>query len=330
MRRLLGVLLVLLGCCAVARAESGLSRETLPSAVLGRPFPYMVYLPDGYQKGDLRYPVLYLLHGAGGDEKDWAEAGGIKATADRMMRNGEIQPSIIVMPGCRACWWVDGAADKAETAFWTELVPDIRHRYRIIDGRAGRLIAGLSAGGFGAVRFAMRYPDRVAAVAALSPAVYADLPPDISSARVQSPFLGADGAFDPSAWRAQNYPSLIDGYFNQRQRVAFYLVSGDNDRFGIAFETMTLFKRLWDRQPALAELRIVDGDHTWDIWSKSIENAMRYLFRHAAHPAPALVAASAGRTEIAAAPRGSSSALGAPGGASAGAGSVHDDLSPIP
>jgi enterochelin esterase-like enzyme len=290
MRRLLGVLLLLLGACHAARAESVLTHESLPSGQLGRAFPFMVYLPDGYSRSDLSYPVLYLLHGAGGDEMAWSTEGGIKATADRMIRNGDIPPTIIVMPGCRGCWWVDGARDKAETAFWNDLVPAIEHRYRAIVERNGRLVAGLSAGGFGAVRFGMRYPDRIVAVAALSPAVYADVPPDISSARVQPPFLKADGSFDEAAWRARNYTSLIEGYLHQKRRVAFYLVSGDNDRFGIAFETMTLFKRLWPHQPQASELRIVDGDHSWTIWSKSIENAMRYLYRHCARPRPLVVA----------------------------------------
>lgn len=290
MRRLLGVLLVLLSACSAAHAESVLTHGNVPSATLGRPFPFMIYLPGGYSRGDLSYPVLYLLHGAGGDEMAWSTEGGIKATADRMIQSGDMPPSIIVMPGCRTCWWVDGARDKAETAFWSELVPAIQQRYRVIEGRSGRLVAGLSAGGFGAVRFAMRYPDRIAAVAALSPAVYADVPPDISSARVQPPFLRSDGSFDPAAWRTHNYTSLIDRYLHQKNRVAFYLVSGDNDRFGIAFETMTLFKRLWAHQPEASELRIVDGDHSWTIWAQSIENAMRYLYQHAARPRPALVA----------------------------------------
>lgn len=290
MRRLWGVLLVLLSVCSAAHAESTLTRETLNSAVLGRPFPFMVYLPDGYNRGDLNYPVLYLLHGAGGDEMAWSKEGGIKATADRMIRQGDIPPAIILMPGCRGCWWVDGARDRAETAFWQEFVPAVEQRYRVLAERNGRLLAGLSAGGYGAVRFAMRYPDRILATAALSPAVYADVPPALSSARTQPPFLRHDGSFDAAAWQARNYTSLIGKYLRQKERVAFYLVSGDNDRFGIAFETMTLFKQLWTQQPEETELRIVDGDHTWTIWSKSIENAMRYLFRHAARPRPTLLA----------------------------------------
>ncbi len=290
MIRLVGAVLVMIASCFGAIAESSLTRDSHRSLALGRDFPFVIYLPDGYARGDRRYPVLYLLHGAGGDEMAWEREGGIKATADRLMRSGEIPPSIIVMPGCIGCWWVDGAVDKAETAFWSDLVPAIQRRYRTIEEREGRFVAGLSAGGYGAVRFAMKYPERIAAAAALSPAVYAETPPAISSARVQPPFLRADGSFDEAAWKARNYTSLIDRYCRQKQRVAFFLVSGDNDRYGIAFETMTLFRQLYGHQPDLAELRIVDGDHSWAIWSKSIEAAMRYLFRHGGQTGPARMA----------------------------------------
>jgi len=296
MFRILSAFMVLLATCLTVEAESTLTREQHYSAALGRDFPFVIYLPNGYARNEQRYPVLYLLHGAGGDEMAWAKEGGIKATADRLMHGGEIPPSIIVMPGCRDCWWVDGAVDKAETAFWSDLVPAIERRYRTIEGREGRFVAGLSAGGYGAVRFAMKYPERIAGAAALSPAVYADTPPAISSARVQPPFLRPDGSFDDAAWKARNYTSLFDWYCRQKQRVAFFLVSGDNDRFGIAFETMTLFKRLYGHQPDLSELRIVDGDYNWAIWSKSIDMAMRYLFSHgvAKKPAPAQSVAERG------------------------------------
>ncbi len=258
--------------------------EALPSTALGRDMPYKVYLPDGYQGGRQHYPVLYLLHGAGGDERTWSELGHIREKADRLIASGEIPPSIIVMPGCPACWWVDGAKDKAETAFWSDLVPIIDMRYRTIETRGGRLLAGLSAGGYGAVRFALRYPDRIAAAAALSPAVYTESVPLQSAARIQPPFLAQNGQFDQAAWDAHNYPTLLDRYFAQSFRVPLYLVSGDNDKFGVAFETALLFKRMYERQPNQVELRVVDGDHSWKVWEATIDNAMRYVFQFADKP----------------------------------------------
>ena len=262
------------------------SEAFLPAA-LGHSMRYVVYLPDGYAGGQLHYPVLYLLHGAGGDERAWQDLGHIKEKADRLIASGVIPPAIIVMPGCPACWWVDGAKERAETAFWSDLVPLIDFRYRTIEAPRGRLIAGLSAGGYGAVRFALRYPDRIAAVAALSPAVYSELVPQFSAARAQPPFLGSDGRFNRAAWDRQNYPALLDNYFNQPRRVPFYLVSGDHDRLGIAFETALLFKRLFERQPQQIELRVVDGGHSWKVWEATIDGAMQYLFQFADKPRPA-------------------------------------------
>jgi enterochelin esterase-like enzyme len=274
-----------------------LRSETLASKSLGRKMPFLVYIPDGYEGSRKNYPVLYLLHGAGGDERAWAERGHIKEKADKLIASGAIPPALIVMPGCPACWWVDGAKDKAETAFWSDLVPEIDARYRTLDSRGGRLIAGLSAGGYGAVRFAMRYPHRVAAVAALSPAVYTQGVPAISAARTQPPFLGPDGKFSQTAWDAQNYPRLIDNYFGQPYRVPFYLVSADGDKFGIAFETALLFKRIFEKQPEQVELRVVDGDHTWKVWESTTDDALRYIFRFAEGPqAASRTAATAGLT----------------------------------
>jgi S-formylglutathione hydrolase FrmB len=263
-----------------------LQHKSVASAALKRDMTYTVYVPDGYQSSDLHYPVLYLLHGAGGDENAWVEHGGIRERADRLIASGAIPPTLIVMPGCRSCWWIDGAKDQAETAFWNDLVPSVASGYRTIETKAGRLVAGLSAGGYGSVRFAMKYPERIAAVAALSPAVYAVTPPANSSARnqTQSPFLGRDGQFDQASWTAMNYPSLADRYFGQRARVPFYLMSGDRDGFGIAFETALLFKVLFDKQPELAKLRIIDGDHSWPVWANALDEAMTYIYRHAARP----------------------------------------------
>jgi S-formylglutathione hydrolase FrmB len=263
-----------------------LQHKSVASSALKRDMSYTVYVPDGYQSSDLHYPVLYLLHGAGGDENAWVEHGGIRERADRLIASGAIPPTLIVMPGCRSCWWIDGAKDQAETAFWNDLVPGIASSYRTIDSKAGRLVAGLSAGGYGSIRFAMKYPDRIAAVAALSPAVYAVTPPTNSSARnqTQSPFLGQDGQFDQAAWTARNYPNLTDGYFGQRTRVPIYLMSGDRDGFGIAFETALLFKVLFDKQPDIAKLRIIDGDHSWPVWAAALDEAMTYIYRYAARP----------------------------------------------
>ncbi len=249
--------------------------------------PALIYLPDGYADGALKYPVAYLLHGAGGNETVWLRHGNILSTMDALIAKRAVPPSILVMPGCHGCWWIDGAKERAESAFWRDLVPTIERNFRTIRGRQGMVLVGQSAGGYGVVRYAMRYPDRVGAVAALSPAVYAVTPPPASSARSQPPFLDRHGVFDQNRWAQNNYPLLIESYFRQQHKVPFYLVSGDGDRLGIAFETALLFKQLFDKQPSRVELRVLDGRHSWKLWRKAVDGAMTYALSYAARPVAA-------------------------------------------
>lgn len=288
--RWLAIIAMLIAGPLFARREAlagELKREVLQSASLGRELPYLVYVPDGYDAGGQHYPVLYLLHGAGDNESAWADKGLVREKADQLIESGVIPPTLIVMPGCPNCWWIDGPKDKAETAFWSELVPTVDKQYRTIQSRQGRLLAGLSAGGYGVVRFLMRYPERIAAAAAFSPAVYAETPPAASASRTHPAFVDAEGKFNQSAWEQRNYPALIDNYFSQPTRVPLFLASGDNDRLGAAFETALLFKRMTARQPVLMELRIVDGGHNWAVWATVIDEAMRYMFRFASRPTAA-------------------------------------------
>jgi S-formylglutathione hydrolase FrmB len=284
MRALLGILMLGLSGLLSPAGAGQLKHDTIYSASLKRDLPFLVYMPDGYDTSKYRYPVLYLLHGAGQDERAWASRGLIREKVDQLTEAGIIHPTIIVMPGCPRCWWIDGPKDKAESAFWKELVPAINSHYRTIETREGTLIAGLSAGGYGTVRFALRYPERIAAVAALSPAIYSETPPLKSGARIHPAFLDPAGRFDQKAWDRRNYPALLDGYFAQSSRVPMFLASGDNDRLGAAFETALLFKRMYQRQPRLVELRVVDGGHNWAVWAAVIDEAMRFLYRHASGP----------------------------------------------
>jgi enterochelin esterase-like enzyme len=279
--KLIGVIAAFVMVCLAQTAlhASELGRQAVASPALARDMPYTVYLPDGYDRSTQSYPVLYLLHGAGGDDRVWSDAGAIKERADRLIAAGTIPPAIIIMPACNACWWIDGAKDQAETAFWADLVPAIDQRFRTISSREGRFVAGISAGGYGAVRYALAYPEKIAAVAALSPAVYAQTPPSKSGARLQGAFLGPDGTFNQKSWTAHNYPALISTYSSQPLRVPFYLVSGDGDPLGIAFETALLFKTLREVQPDAVELRVVDGEHGWGVWGGAMDDALKYLFR---------------------------------------------------
>lgn len=279
LRRLLFVALAL-ACSLPAAASIVITRE-FDSAALQRKWSYAVYLPDGYETSNLKYPVLYLLHGHGQDLYAWVNYGHIQPTADELIAHGEIPPAIIVMPDAGMTWFVD-RKEKMETAVIQDLVGDVQHTFRVIDDRKGRVIAGLSMGGYGALRFVLKYPEMFAAAGLLSPAIYDPEVPQGSGARRAGVFGAAE--FDAQVWKELNYPTLWEAFLAKKIAVPMYINSGDDDDFFIEAEATRLYSLLRKNgQPA--ELRIVDGAHRWPVWESTIGDAMRYVFRYTARPA---------------------------------------------
>jgi enterochelin esterase-like enzyme len=139
---------------------AGVSHHTYHSQALGRDVGYCLYLPPGYEQDTAkRYPVIYSLHGAGGDETRsllTAEVlhEGIEA--------GRWPPMIVVFPnGGKRTLYKDSYDGKspAETMVIKELIPHIDASYRTIAARNGRCIEGFSMGGRGATRLALKYPE---------------------------------------------------------------------------------------------------------------------------------------------------------------------------
>jgi S-formylglutathione hydrolase FrmB len=146
--------------------------KVAPVAISG-PNRVRITLPNDYfQSGSTRYPVLYLLHGgAGVNSSQWTSAGG----AEEQITNG--RPLITVMPdGGKVGWytnWVDqsGGAQAWEDFHIGQLIPWIDANLRTFASKSGRAIAGLSMGGFGAIRYAQDRPDLFAYAASFSGAV---------------------------------------------------------------------------------------------------------------------------------------------------------------
>ena len=153
---------------------------TFASSALNAQVHADVLLPPGYDPtASTRYPVLYLLHGHGGNHTDWVTNGMEKAVGNL--------PVIVVMPdggfdGWYSDWYgsdIDGHVPNPPPAWETfhisELLPWIDANFPTIADRRGRAIAGLSMGGFGAMSYAARHPDLFAAAGSFSGAVDMDL-----------------------------------------------------------------------------------------------------------------------------------------------------------
>jgi enterochelin esterase-like enzyme len=273
-------LIAMAALLALPAAASVIVTRELDSKALARKWSYTVYLPDGYESSALRYPVMYLLHGNNGTLNDWVVQGRIQPTADELVASGQIPPAIIVMPDAGSTWYVD-RKEKMETAFLQDLMPDVEARFRTINARNGRVIGGLSMGGYGSLRFVLKFPEKFAAVALLSPAIYDPEPPENSSARRVGVFGAPD--YDGEIWKQLNYPTLWDTYLAKKQPVPMYINSGDDDDFMIEADAAKFYSLLrQNRQPA--ELRIVNGAHSWPVWESTIGDALKYVFRYTSRP----------------------------------------------
>ena len=197
-------------------------------------------------------------------------------TLNELIAEGDVPPMIVVMPGGANNWWADGNDEPMQTAFFEDLIPHVEATYRTIPEREGRMLAGLSAGGFGTVNYVLQHPEMFVSAAALSPAVYVPTPPSHSSAH-RSEVFQTEGEFDQEVWDSLNWPSFIDGYLGQDIVVPIYINSGDHDTFDIAYHAAVLYQRLREHQPEMVEFRVVDGDHEWKVWDETVGDAIDYM-----------------------------------------------------
>ncbi len=263
--------------------DSRLTELTLRTDAVAGDTRVRVLMPAGYARSKRRYPVLYLLHGALGDETSWIEEGDAEAITAGL-------PLIVVMPdsgtgGGYADWFNGGAGGPPEWERYhvDQLIPFVDRRYRTIARRAGRAVAGLSMGGFGAMSYAARHPDTFVAAAAFSGAVDTNNPLDIA--------VTGDEPFGPRAtqeirWRARNPWDLAENLRGLRLVVR----TGDgaplNDIVEAVVHQMNV--GFHDRLTALGISHTWDdygaGTHTWPYWQRDLRATLPELMATFAHP----------------------------------------------
>ena len=159
------------------------------SKTVGNERKALIYTPPGFSKGK-KYPVLYLLHGIGGDEKEWFYGGQPQVILDNLYAGGKIEPMIVVMPNGRAMKddRAKGnimAADKVqafatfEKDLLTDLIPYIEKNYPAIKDSEHRAIAGLSMGGGQSLNFGLGNLDTFAWVGGFSSAPNTKIPQEL-------------------------------------------------------------------------------------------------------------------------------------------------------
>jgi endo-1,4-beta-xylanase len=153
--------------------EPNLFHQTIFSAQMGnRNWGYNVYLPPSYDASSKRYPVVYVLHGGGGDEHGMTFI--TRNYVHNWIKNGQIPEVIMVFPnGGRDHffldrWVVRNQNENPDSHIIRELIPHIDSTFRTIPDRSGRAITGFSMGGYGTYHFATKYPEIFSAAAPMA------------------------------------------------------------------------------------------------------------------------------------------------------------------
>lgn len=170
-------------------ANGKIDSITYESKTVGTKRRALIYTPPGFSKKN-KYPVLYLLHGIGGDEKEWLRGGKPQVILDNLYADNKIGPMIVVMPNGRAMKddrAVGNVFDSAKVqAFATfekdllnDLIPFIEKKYPVLADREHRAIAGLSMGGGQSLNFGLGNPDKFAWVGGFSSAPNTKTPEEL-------------------------------------------------------------------------------------------------------------------------------------------------------
>lgn len=230
-----------------------------------------VYTPAGYEKGDRRYPVFYLLHGMGGDENAWSELGRATQILDNMIARGEVEPMIVVMtngnismqgaPGETSLGFappttqlpktMDGSFEK----HFPDVVNYIDSNYRTIPDKDHRAIAGLSMGGFHSLHTSKEYPDMFDYVGLFSAAV---LPHDDTTSPIYDDLEGK------LARQFADAPKL------------YWIAIGDKD---FLYQANKDYRKLLDDHGYKYVYRESPDGHIWKNWRIYLTEFLPQLFK---------------------------------------------------
>ncbi len=285
MKKLIASLLIIFASTLTFGQGKTIESLVIKSTILGRDVRYSIYLPEGYETAQRRFPTLYLLHGYTDDETGWTQFGEVKRIADEAMKTPDVTSVIIAMPDAAATWYINDYAGKAryEDFFIKEFIPYIDSAYKTRNKKQYRAVAGLSMGGFGTLIYALKHPELFSSCAPLSAAVF-----------TETEFLN----FNQENWNGAKFDEvygkfseakarLTDHYYKnsvlklvatlpekELNSVRYYIDCGDKDF--LIKGNMELHAALIDRK-VKHEFRVRDGVHSWTYWRTALPEVLKFV-----------------------------------------------------
>ncbi|MEL7002200.1 MAG: alpha/beta hydrolase-fold protein [Bacteroidota bacterium] len=265
---LLGIALAVSACStpnSLDKPTSNVSKGAIFSKSLKDSISYHLYFPAEYHEADT-LPMLYLLHGHGGNDSTWVKygQGNMQQILDSLISHQLIPPIMATTLDAGNTWYVD-SHKKMETAFIEDFIPHIDSMFQSNMPHSCRIIAGNSAGGYGALRFTLKYPDFFIAAILLSPAAYYPAPPPNSSSRKINVYH-RDSLFDVEVWKSYAHVNLISDYKSKSANPTLYISTGDDDEYGIV-KVASELKSIMEEHQIPNELTVINGIHDWKVWN---------------------------------------------------------------
>lgn len=230
-----------------------------------------IYTPAGYETGNKKYPVLYLLHGMGGDEEAWIALGRTAQILDNLIAQGKAKPMIVVMPNGN----VDHEAAPGESSLgmikptmqlpktmegsMEESFPDIVNfvdrNYRTVKAKSGRAIAGLSMGGFHSLHISKQYPDMFNYVGLFSAAI-------MPNEKVKSPIY-------------DNMEAKLKTQFS-KQPALYWIAIGNTD---FLYKANADYRKLLDEKGYKYTYFESEEGHIWKNWRIYLTAFSQMIFK---------------------------------------------------
>jgi enterochelin esterase-like enzyme len=254
------------------------------SEILERKVPYSILLPAGYTDNQKEYPVIYLLHGFGGDHTSWINRCRINELIDSLKAQGDLSDCIYVLPDAEKSYYLNNFDSSCMYTdfFLYELVPYIDSVYKTVSDKAHRALLGLSMGGFGTIVLALKYPDVFGTVVAFSAAVrtedqFRTLPQpryEIFFASVYGPRLTPEERITDH-WKKNSPYYLVDSLNSpQLKTINWYIDCGLDDPLLSANEALHDLMKAYGIPH---EFHVRPGNHNWDYWHTAVIGGFIYI-----------------------------------------------------
>jgi enterochelin esterase family protein len=241
-------------------AHGAVSEVDYWSNSLGTMRRAVVYTPPGYMNGTAKYPVLYLVHGAGDSEEAWSRTGHANLILDNLIAAGKAKPMIVVMPNGHT-------PDRANADILNnrdfgndllkDLVPYVEGHFRTLNTADARAMAGLSMGGVHTFNFGLTHPELFHAIGIFSSGLGIGGPGNDAIAKYEA-------ANDAALKRAAKDMKLV-----------YYAIGSDDPFSGVLPATRAMF----DKYGIKYSFHPSDGGHTWINWRRYLNEFAPLLFR---------------------------------------------------